>query len=573
MVSNFLLQVVYLRIENQQQLEINFAYFFTGMESSFKKNKVIVEFDGQQISVGVQQGKQTFKWLALVLQTRIKELQQGKGSARVGKSDTGYLITGLLNENDELLDPRDCIFEHAVWVDGKWTIKAQTSGTFPSDNWGNPIYNEWTSAAYLNNEDSFRFMMEMDNWRMRLDLSSNGNNGTSGDNTGSGSNLIQIGDAPDVDTAFELDWSSMNWKWLPNLTEIQKGSLRTAMQARYAIVLALFRHYCGAGELGQRYGMTLIEFSHFVHLALRIEKPNDNTSNSNNQDQDIVHEDGSHVSAADGADAKASGSTVAPGSIAESKAESTEVISARDVPADAKSGGSPQIDTQETVESLLQEAFEMTAPASYVASADSVIQTTTTNTKSKYNRTKSDARWILMSRAHMAQALVYIAIQRNNNTKDTGAAIIDDVCNLLDGPLIWLWHSFVGSYTMYRNMNDETFVDALVNTYAVLKQAFLTFGSIHPKYGPTMKIEQCVWLFRNSLFVGSSMLDAEQEGACVSACLDSMLRTQTHSSLEFKEIIFSEFLEVLSSVALVSEHDSGMEVGKKMRLAFNTIAQ
>jgi hypothetical protein len=131
---------------------------------------------------------------------------------------------------------------------------------------------------------------------------------------------------------------------------------------------------------------------------------------------------------------------------------------------------------------------------------------------------------------------------------------------------------------MYKDSEDETFVDAFINTYAVLKQAFLTFGSTEAKEGPTMTQEQVIWLFQNSLFVGSSMTEAEQESSCVKAFRDCQLQSTIVSgaaqqAIDFDKIVFAEFLEVLASVALVSEHDSDMAVGKKMRLAFNTIAQ
>ena len=44
-----------------------------------------------------------------------------------------------------------------------------------------------------------------------------------------------------------------------------------------------------------------------------------------------------------------------------------------------------------------------------------------------------------------------------------------------------------------------------------------------------------------------------------------------HKNAEFDEIVFCEFLELLAAVALLS-NDDGDEVGKKIRLAFNTIA-
>lgn len=583
------------------------------MEAKAQRKRVIVDVNGEKLTIGVMQGKQTFKWLALVLQTRIKEMMQGKGGARVAKSDTqGALVTGLMNSNNELLDPRDHIYEHAVWYNDEWTIRATTSGSFPSDTWGNPVYNDWTMAAYLNSEDSYRFMLEMDAWRIRLEPGIDATNSSGTGGSKGGSHLIQIGEAPDIETAFELDWSAMSWKWLPSLTELQKGSLRNALQERYAVILALFRHYCGAGELGQRYGMTTTEFSHLVHLALHVkpltaqEKQGQEQEQGQGQPEEVNAADskaGASATGGGGGGSIGADSTAAPDAaiLAESKTDGQIAEASTAKGSDDKAVP----EDGDAIEARLHQAYEKTSPSSSSASASasadadadaagggsarggrSEIATSPMKAraaaapKSMYNRTKSDARWALMSRAHMAQSLMCMAV---DGAQQTGESAQMAICKLFDGPLTSLWNSIVHSYTMYRNMHDHTFVEAFVNTYAVLKQAFLTFGSTHPLHGPRMTAEKCVWLFKNSLFVGSSMLEKEQEGAVVSAFLDSHLcgstvgatgpYASTSGSIEFPHLVFSEFLEVLASVALVSERDSGMEVGKKMRLAFNTIAQ
>ena len=275
----------------------------------------------------------------------------------------------------------------------------------------------------------------------------------------------------------------------------------------------------------------------------------------------------------------------APGTLVESKTDEQPEAAAAKATGGEGGGG-------DDIEAQLHSAYKKTSRSSSASSAsandDASAETTSpikAAPKSIYNRTKSDARWDLMSRAHMAQALMCLAVE-NAVSAQTAESTQDAICRLFDGPLSSLWHGIVRGYTMYRNMHDRTFVEAFVNTYAVLKQAFLTFGSTHPEHGPHMSAEKCIWLFKNSLFVGSGMSEEEQEGAVVSAFLDSQLRGYTHGAtglyssssgaagmVEFPHLVFSEFMEVLASVALVSEHDSGMDVGKKMRLAFNTIAQ
>jgi len=521
------------------------------MDQRETKKTVIVEANGENLVVSVSKGDQSFKWLALMLQSRLRENQK---NVRGPKTDAGCLVTGLLNNDGDLIDPRDLIAEHAVWEDNVWHCKAQTAGVFPSDEWGNPVYNDWVAAAYLTSEPNYCWKLEMDSWRNRLDAGQ----AIAGQGQKGASSLIQIGESPDIDTAFELDWSIMHWKWLPSLTEIQKMSLRAALNERYELMLAIFRHYCGAGELGQRYGMTTTEYEHLLRMAMLDNRPEEDIQQA---DQD----------AADDQSVKQ-----------EEKGDAGEGKQADEVPTTPKAKAAAATEQAtvarpdfEQLRALAQLTFEKTAPTAVhsmleVDSQESVIA-------NKYNSTKSGARWVLMSRSHMVQALICLAVE-----SEMGPTIIDAVTNFIDGPLLQLWQRIVGNYTLYRFLDDETFIDTFLSTYQVLKQAFLSFGSTHPHRGPTMTVDKCIWLFRNSLFVGSALEDNEQEGACALAILNStfaplpeggMTVAAMKGSSEFEEIVFIEFLETLASVAMVSEADSGMEVGKKMRMVFNTIIQ
>lgn len=544
---------------------------------------MVIDVNGQNVAIDVQQGKQTFKWLALVLQTRLQGIQaKSRGPPVLGQ---GSRVIGLTNMADELLDPRDCIYEHAHWdADNCWELKAQTSASFESDQWGNPVYNDWTSVAYLTSENNFRFQLEMDAWRARLEP---GQTAAPGGKVGS--NLIQIGEAPDEQTAFELDWSAMHWKWLPSLTsEVQKAALRSAMAERYSVVLALFRHFCGAGELGQRYGMTLTEFSHLVQLSLRLapvedlgeEEASVHSVAASLRSGGSVHALPSHPSASESKAAAAStpGKVDTGGAKAEGKdgdAADASAMPTEDVAA-----------ARREVESMARAAYEKTAPVAVVkpqpeqhnheqnkrtleieepyspGKAMSAAQG-----KSKYNRNKGEATWLLLSRAHMCQALVSLAVDL-----EMGGTVLEAVTNLLDGPLTWLLEHYTRKYNTYRHGDDETFATALANTYFVLKQAFLTFGSTDPTRGPTMSASEAKWLFKNSLFVGSSLLDKDIEAGIVRSMEESQLRGQS-AGLQLEEMVFSEFLETLTTLALVSDSDSGLEVGKKVRLAFNTMVQ
>ena len=49
--------------------------------------------------------------------------------------------------------------------------------------------------------------------------------------------------------------------------EVEINNIKAALAERYDLILVIFQHYCGAGEIGERYGMSTLEFSHFLRLC------------------------------------------------------------------------------------------------------------------------------------------------------------------------------------------------------------------------------------------------------------------------------------------------------------------
>ena len=231
------------------------------------------------ISLNVKEGHQTFKWLAQVVQARCTVTAASSGAR---------LVSSIANSKNELVNPRDMIAEHAE-ADGNCKVTATLVQSFPSDVWGNPVYEDWLAAANLRSELGMQWSSEMNAWRERLQASVVDSAGrpviTSGGATSSaapamspvpggtgtaraaGNFLIQIGDEPDPESAFELDWSQMRWQWHEQHSEV--AALRAVLRSNYDLVINLFRHYCGSGYVGQRYGMSMAEFAHLLH-ALNI---------------------------------------------------------------------------------------------------------------------------------------------------------------------------------------------------------------------------------------------------------------------------------------------------------------
>ena len=49
--------------------------------------------------------------------------------------------------------------------------------------------------------------------------------------------------------------------------EVEINNIKAALAERYDLILVIFQHYCGAGEIGERYGMSTLEFSHSLRLC------------------------------------------------------------------------------------------------------------------------------------------------------------------------------------------------------------------------------------------------------------------------------------------------------------------
>lgn len=253
-----------------------------------------VNVGGVVITISVDKGEQTFKWLAQVLTSRIKieKLLRSK----FGPDD--IIVTGIFNVSKELINPLDKLFEHKLDLDADSNdliFTAQILPQFEIDEYGNPIYDDWLHTAYLVTENSQKWSSNMQYWRdkeqtilkdkIRMkeensdDEDDNNDQGTAWNDTlNAGSSLIHIGadqlSSHDVEIAFTLDWDNMKFTWLNNFSIHKKIALHDMLKKNYDIICNLFLHYCGVGKIGQRYGMTVLEFNHMLTFATKGKRQN-----------------------------------------------------------------------------------------------------------------------------------------------------------------------------------------------------------------------------------------------------------------------------------------------------------
>lgn len=238
--------------------------------------KLVVEVQiahSKVLKISCGDGQQSIKWLASVVQSRIKDNQLFRNNFE----EENFLVTEIRNAEGELLNPDDRIFEHVV--DNKLGVSATVVSNYPVDEWENPEVGDFIKVANIKSDIGSNWVNEIEAWRNSLQKIKTTNTlGLYNNNVlsprmrqvESTSTLIKIGHGfseEDIISAFELDWSSMSWGWL-NPTEYQRNVLGDTLKRNYSIFCNIFAHYCGQGQVGQRYGLTIRDFGHLMNAML-----------------------------------------------------------------------------------------------------------------------------------------------------------------------------------------------------------------------------------------------------------------------------------------------------------------
>ncbi len=535
------------------------------------------------LPVSVQNGQQTFRWLAMVVQDRLK-----KEKNPFEKEAEKCLIQGFYNEGGELIDPRQKINEHAEWVNCTWQVNATTAEKFPADEWGNPIYSDWRAAAYLNSDNGFSWALEMDQWRQQV--SSLQPEGSDTEAPVVDSNLIQIGEQPEAEVAFNLDWSMMKWRWLeldfttdkkttfPNMDK-EIECIKQVLASRYELILVVFQHYCGTGEIGQRYGMSSLEFSHLLRLCglvttgKEVFEPGVVKENlpKNRESEEGGSRAGREEGSSHGHDEEAASavfSEVAMASYGEGVLRKTNPAG----PSAPVGAGGSIFEADSTADAKGVGAAPLDAFSVSLAS----MGTVSTANAALYSG-------MLVSRAHLATAFVQVAYERGY-----GASPSEALRSFLDDTLFPTWQQVCNTYALYQEYEDDSvFRTFFFETYYILKRQFFNYSngaiiaqSRHDEQRnflkappPSIDVDSMTQIFRGTLFAGSTMRDDEIEGEIARVFLGLQLSPRKEE-LEYREVVFSEFLEMIAGLALTAvDATRGLTQGKRLRMAFNYIIE
>lgn len=204
------------------------------------------------INISCGNGRQTFRWLGSVIQSRIKQY----GLLKNRFEDENYIVTEIRNRDNQLLNPADLLVEHAEG--SNLEVIAIVASSFPVDEWEIPEMGDWLKGAHIKSKIGSQWMSEIEAWRDSLKTMKDATNRGEGHESNvllhraqpQTSNFIQIGfdfTESDIDSAFDLDWSVMKWDWL-HPSELQKNQLGDVLKQNYASVCNLFAHYCGVGQ-------------------------------------------------------------------------------------------------------------------------------------------------------------------------------------------------------------------------------------------------------------------------------------------------------------------------------------
>lgn len=535
------------------------------------KGKVKVLVNDSSIDVSVQDGQQSIRWLGVIVQQRLRSTRNA-----FDKKAESCLVTGLYNLDGDLLDPKQKIEDYAQWNNCIWTVSAKTCERFPADEWGNPAYEDWAAAAYLHSDHTFSWAVEMNHWRAKTGYYQP--NESQSDSVTADGSMIQIGDRPIPEVAYDLDVTAMKWSWLEMPVigegknaitldrESELSNLKAVLAERYDLILVIFQHYCGAGEIGERYGMSTLEFSHFLRLCgvqvrgtadTYVIEPPKELSGTTDEAKDAKDDDESKEGESVGYFEEAMKAFV----------ENTVKITAPSAAAAADIGTASLFES-----SLVADTKNpVSAGGSLVsASADGSVA-------ARYSSA-------LLSRAHFAVALVEVAMQRAPTVTPAEAT-----ARLLDDTVFPVWQKVCESYSIYQEFEeDAVFRMFFHENYYILKKQFLHYshGAIIPqsrveeqrarmRQGPPfIDVDKLVQIFKSTLYIGSALTDEEVEGEIMGAFLRVQLNPSSEA-LEYRESCFVEFLEMIASVGLraVDAETSGLSEGKRLRMAFNYIVE
>lgn len=217
------------------------------------KMRVKVYVKSHQLDISCGDGHQTFQWLGLVIQERLKQFN----ILRKSLEGENFIITEIKNAAGELINPKDKIYEHNS--NSGIAVYATLANSFPVDTWMEPIYNDWMQVGYLHSKTSLNWSHEIEAWRNNLEpmrgIPHAQNDPLKGSvikqsTTTSPANLIKVGfdfTIEDVDTAFNLDWQGMKWKFLA-MDEFMKSKLGDVIKCYYSLICNIFAHYAGVGK-------------------------------------------------------------------------------------------------------------------------------------------------------------------------------------------------------------------------------------------------------------------------------------------------------------------------------------
>jgi len=206
-----------------------------------------------EISLG--DGEQTFRWLGLVVNARLKS----SGILKKSFEEECRTVLGFTNEEGNTIDPTKRIVN---MVDDKANVYAEVTESLQSDEHGNPMLTNWMVSAYVHSDLGVQYYSAMEAYRQKQhedDVE-----------VVTSSSLLYVGDftLEDINTAFELDWRQLNWSWLDiSDSDFEYHDLKAILSQNYGLVCRIFSHYCGTGKVGEAYGMNLVEFSHLIHTT------------------------------------------------------------------------------------------------------------------------------------------------------------------------------------------------------------------------------------------------------------------------------------------------------------------
>lgn len=216
-------------------------------------------------------GRQSVKWLGVVAAYRSRMYKPNGFLREPQDDDKGTMPSDVIYANKSI-DPTAKLCE--VFEDGA-EVLVEIEKKVELDDTNAPIHTPWQEKAFWSGDSEAavirrrgiesRKETKKAEERIKKEIERRRRESSRYDWARKQSHDVLLGhleNEEDVAVALELDWNRIS-----SLLRVKSAEFRARLREHYRDFNSVYIRYAGVGRLGEPNGLTLLDFSHFVHVA------------------------------------------------------------------------------------------------------------------------------------------------------------------------------------------------------------------------------------------------------------------------------------------------------------------